>query len=138
LNVQSKGGSINEMIFNWLGKGIDENLDVTTLRSTYLGCNACFVCFDLEPKSFKRSLSIMTFWVSNMIFIFEMWFDTKMFVDVFLKLNLSISCMMFYWWSKVAFLPLSLTTPTTKIEIQPNIWCQNSMWTCFYINFKVI
>jgi hypothetical protein len=31
LNVQSKGGSINEMIFNWLGKGIDENLDVTTL-----------------------------------------------------------------------------------------------------------
>jgi len=152
LNVQNKGGSINEMLFNWSGKGIDENMNVTTLWLTYLGCNACFVCFDLEPKSFnlrksffplkekksKHSPFIMTFWVSNMIFIFEMWFDTKMFVDVFLKLNLSISCMIFYWQSKVAFLPLSLTTLSTKIEIQPNIWCQNSMWTCFYIKFKVI
>jgi hypothetical protein len=33
------------MIFNWLGKGIDENLDVTTLWSTYMGCNACFCLF---------------------------------------------------------------------------------------------
>jgi hypothetical protein len=41
------------MVFNWSGKGIDENLDVTTLQSTYLGCNACFVCFDLEPKNFN-------------------------------------------------------------------------------------
>jgi hypothetical protein len=53
LNVQSKGGSINEMLIDWLGKGIDENLDVTTLWSIYMGCNACFVCFDLEPKSFN-------------------------------------------------------------------------------------
>jgi len=53
LNVQSKGSSINEMLFNWSGKGIDENLDVITLQSTYLGCDACFVCFDLEPKSFN-------------------------------------------------------------------------------------
>jgi hypothetical protein len=31
LNVQNKGGSINEMLFNWSGKGIDENMNVTTL-----------------------------------------------------------------------------------------------------------
>jgi hypothetical protein len=62
------------MLFNRSGKGIDENLDVTTLRSTYLGCNACFVCFDLEPKSFNSKKSFFP-WKEKKIQTFTIYND---------------------------------------------------------------
>jgi hypothetical protein len=49
LKIQSKRGSTNEEEFAWLGQGVDEGPNATTLKwSSYLGCNACLVHFDFE------------------------------------------------------------------------------------------
>ncbi len=79
LTIQSKRGSINEEVFVWLGQGVDEGPNATTLKwSSYLGCNACLVQFDFEIQKFHFSYvffshinkpNVMTLLDPNMGFI---------------------------------------------------------------------
>jgi hypothetical protein len=140
LKVQSKGSSTCELILILLKQGVDEGSNATTWWSTYLGCNTNLVllwlwnpktsffliCIFSSWKQNKYSLFVMTLWVRNMVFIiYEMQFGIEMFVDMFLKIILKISYMMFILPHKINFfhyLHLQL-----KQKILTNIWCQNSM-----------
>ncbi len=140
MKVQSKGSSTCELILILLKQGVDEGSNATTWWSTYLGCNTNLVllwlwnpktsffliCIFSSWKQNKYSLFVMTLWVRNMVFIiYEMQFGIEMFVDMFLKIILKISYMMFILPHKINFfhyLHLQL-----KQKILTNIWCQNSM-----------
>lgn len=69
------------------------------------------------------SLCLMSLWVSNMISSFEMWFSIKLFVDMFLKLNLSIPYIMLFLIMHNQLLS-SFLTLSAKL-IQTNVWHQN-------------
>jgi hypothetical protein len=69
----------------------------------------------------------MTLCMPNMVFIIhEMQFGIEIFVDMFLKINLKFSYMMFILPHKITFFHNFLHLQL-KLKILTNVWCQNSM-----------
>ncbi len=86
----------------WLGITFIKNIKTNFISILFILIlelkNIIFSYIFFPLKQAKCSLFAMTLWVLDMVFTIEMWFGIRMHVDVFLKLSLSISSMIYIFF----------------------------------------